>query len=312
MDNKIFEYIISADQKGERLDHFLASKDEIGFTRSQIKKLIESGFVEVNKETPKPHYKLKQDDRIIVTIPPPKKLEVSPEKIPLDVVFEDEDLIVVNKPRGMVVHPAAGNYSGTLVNALLYHCKDLSGIGGVLRPGIVHRLDKDTSGLIVAAKNDFAHLALAKQFKDKKVTKRYFALVHGVIKENQGKISGPIGRHPRHRKKMAVITGFASHVKGREAITHFRVKERFKNYTLVELTLETGRTHQIRVHLTSLDHAIVGDPLYGHRREEFRVSGQLLHAAELGFIHPRTGQQIESSSEIPEDMDRILRILREK
>jgi len=302
-----FEYIITSEEKGERLDHYLALKKEIGLTRSRIHKLIEDGYIEVNKESPKPSYKIKPEDRILVSVPPPKRLEARPENIPLDVVYEDSDLIIINKPRGMVVHPAAGNYSGTLVNALLYHCKDLSGIGGVLRPGIVHRLDKYTSGLLVVAKNDFTHQALARQFKAKKIFKQYLALVHGIITQDKGVIEARVGRHPRHRKKMAVIRSTETRVKGREAVTHYRVLERFKNYTLVELDLKTGRTHQIRVHMTSLSHSIVGDPVYGRRKEEFKVSGQLLHATKLGFVHPRTGKYMEFSKEMPEDMKEIIR-----
>jgi 23S rRNA pseudouridine1911/1915/1917 synthase len=307
-----FEYIITAEEKGERLDHYLALKKEIGLTRSQIHKLIEEGYVEVNKEVPKPSYKIKTDDRILVSLPPPKKPEVKPENILLDIVYEDQDLIVVNKARGMVVHPAVGNYSGTLVNALLYHCRDLSGIGGVLRPGIVHRLDKNTSGLLVTAKNDFAHQALAGQFKAKKIFKQYLALVHGVIRQEGGAIEAKVGRHPKHRKKMAVIGSFETKVKGREALTYFKVLERFRNYTLVEITLKTGRTHQIRVHLTSIGHSIVGDPTYGHRKEEFKMSGQLLHAGKLGFVHPRSGKYLEFSQEIPKDMEEVVKKLRGK
>jgi 23S rRNA pseudouridine1911/1915/1917 synthase len=310
-----FEYIITAGGKADRLDHFLAEKKEIGKTRSQIHKLIEDGFVEVNKEIPKPGYRIKKDDRIQVTLPPPVKAEVKAENIPLDIVHEDRDLIVVNKPRGMVVHPAAGNYSGTLVNALLYHCKDLSGIGGVLRPGIVHRLDKDTSGLMVAAKNDHAHQVLSRQFKAKKIFKQYLALVHGVIRQEKGVIEAKVGRHPKHRRKMAIIRGTGDEgrgTRGREAVTHYRVLERFGKYSLVELILKTGRTHQIRVHLTSLGHSVVGDPTYGHRREEFMVSGQLLHAAKLGFDHPRTGKHVEFEARMPEDMEEIVSELRKK
>lgn len=307
-----FEYIISAAEKGERLDHFLAAKKEIGKTRSQVHRLIDDGYVEVNKEAPKPGYKLKQDDRVNVTVPPPEKLEVRPENIPLDIVHEDGDLIVVNKPRGMVVHPAAGSYSGTLVNALLYHCRDLSGIGGVLRPGIVHRLDKDTSGLIVVAKNDRAHQALAGQFKAKEVFKQYLALVHGSIPQEKGVIEARVGRHPRHRKKMAVISPYDERLRAREAVTYFKVRERFKDYTLLELTLKTGRTHQIRVHLTSIGHSVVGDPTYGHRREEFGLSGQLLHAARLGFVHPRSGKYLEFEARMPADMEKVLSGLRRK
>ncbi|NQT29960.1 MAG: RluA family pseudouridine synthase [Candidatus Saganbacteria bacterium] len=304
---KLFEYIISPGQKEERLDHFLGQQKEIGKTRTQVKKLIEDGFIKLNLGIPKASHKVKPGDRIEVIVPEPQKLSAEPEQIPLDIVYEDEDLVVVNKARGMVVHPAVGNYTGTLVNALLYHAKDLSGIGGVLRPGIVHRLDKDTSGLLVVAKNDFAHQALAKQFKEKKITKEYVALVHGVIKED-GQVEAKIGRHPHHRKKMAIIRG----TEGREALTCYRVLKRFKEYTLVELSLKTGRTHQIRVHLTSLGHAIVGDPVYGHRRERFNVLGQLLHAKKLGFVHPRSSKYIEFEKEMPEDMLRVISILQSR
>jgi 23S rRNA pseudouridine1911/1915/1917 synthase len=312
---KEFEYIISVDEKADRLDHYLALKKGLGLTRSQVQRLIKDGYVEVNKEIPKPHYKIKPDDRIIVSIPAPKGLEVKPENIPLDIVYEDKDLIVVGKPRGMVVHPAVGNYSGTLVNALLYHCKDLSGIGGVLRPGIVHRLDKNTSGLLVSAKNDLTHQGLAKQFKAKKVLKQYLALVHGVIKQEGGVIEAKVGRHPKHRKKMAIIRETRDEgrgTKGREAITYYKVLERYKNYSLVEVTLQTGRTHQIRVHMTSIGHSVVGDPTYGHRKEEFKVSGQILHAAKLGFVHPRTKKRLEFYKEMPGDMEEIVRKLQGK
>lgn len=307
-----FEYIISQDQKEDRLDHFLANKKEIGLTRSQIHRLIDDGYVEVNKEAPKASYKIKADDRIIIKIPPPVKLEVTSENIPLDIVYEDDDLVVVNKPRGMVVHPGPGRHSATLVNALLYHCKNLSGIGGVLRPGIVHRLDKDTSGLIVVAKSDFAHQALSKQFKDRKIYKQYLALVHGVVREDKGKIEAKVGRHPKHRKKMAIISSQETSVKGREALTFFKVLERFKDYTFVEVEIKTGRMHQIRVHLTSVGHSIVGDPTYGHKKEKFKVKGQLLHAAKLGFTHPRTGKFVEFERVIPEDMVRVLKTLQKK
>ena len=301
-----FEFIITSDEKGDRLDHFLSAKKEIGKTRSQVHRLIEDGFVEVNKESPKPGYRIKQDDRILLTVPPPEDLDVNPENIPLEIVHEDKDIIVVNKPRGMVVHPAAGNRSGTLVNALLYHCRDLSGIGGVLRPGIVHRLDKDTSGLMVAAKNDHSHQELSRQFKARKVLKRYLALVHGGLDQEEGVIEERIGRHPVQRKKMAVVN------RGREAVTHYRVLERFDKYSLIELTLKTGRTHQIRVHLTSIGHPIVGDPAYGHRKEEFRASGQLLHAQKLGFYHPQSGQYLEFEAGIPGDMKEVIDGLRRK
>ena len=307
-----FEYIISGDKAGQRLDLFLSTRIEISLARSQVQRLIEDGYVEVNREAPKAHYKLKTDDRIVIAIPAPKELEVKPENIPLEIVYEDGDLIVVNKARGMVVHPAVGNYSGTLVNALLYHCHDLSGIGGVLRPGIVHRLDKDTSGLLVVAKNDLAHQELARQFKNRKILKQYIALVHGVIRPDRGRVEARVGRHPSHRKKMAIVSSQETRIKGREAVTDFKVLERFKNYSLVEVTLRTGRMHQIRVHFASLGHSIVGDPTYGHRKEEFKLSGQLLHAARLGFTHPRTGKYLEFESALPGDMEEMIRRLRSK
>ncbi|MBI5400166.1 RluA family pseudouridine synthase [Candidatus Saganbacteria bacterium] len=296
-----FEYIINNTQINQRLDHFLAAQKESRLTRSQIQKLIDNCDITVNKKKSRPAYKLKLNDKIIVTIPSIKPLETSPENIPLNIVYEDSDIIVINKPRGLVVHPAVGNYSGTLVNALLNHCQDLSGIGGVERPGIVHRLDKDTTGLIVVAKNDLAHQSLSKQFKNKTVHKKYLALVHGIVKQDSGTIAARIGRHPVQRKKMAVVG-----TRGREAVTHFQVKARFKNFTLLELILETGRTHQIRVHLSSIGYPIVGDQTYGKKQNEFDLNGQFLHAAELSFTHPRTGQILTFSAPLPEDMDKII------
>lgn len=307
----MFEYVIAQEEEAKRLDSFLSLKKELGLTRSQVQRFIEDGFIKVNKVVAKSSHKLKTDDRVVIEIPPPKKLEVDAENIPLDIVFEDKDLIVINKPRSLVVHPAVGNYSGTLVNALLAHCQDLSGIGGVLRPGIVHRLDKDTSGLIVVAKSDLAHQALANQFKAKEIFKQYLALVHGKLKQAEGIIEANVGRHPRHRKRMAVMG-----VGGREAITQYKVINSFsfkeEDYSLVELILKTGRTHQIRIHMNSIGHSIVGDPAYGHRREVFRLTGQLLHSAKLGLTHPRTKKYMEFSADIPGDMERILKILQKK
>ena len=317
---KKHEFVVASGQKVQRIDQYLSSKVELGITRSQIHKLIDDGCVEVNKNVVKPSYKVKLDDCVVITLPSPQKLEARPENINLDIVYEDSDLVVVNKSRGMVVHPAAGNGSGTLVNALLNHCKDLSGIGGVLRPGIVHRLDKDTSGLIVIAKNDFTHQGLAKQFMTKKIFKQYVALVRGTVKKGEGVISAMIGRHPKHRKKMAVIAvkrkrwrkmgDLRPETKGRDAVTHYKVVERFNDYSLLELVLETGRTHQIRVHLDHIGHPIVGDPTYGRRKEEFVVSGQLLHSRKLGFVHPRTNKYVEFECLLPEDMEEVLRALR--
>ncbi len=305
-----FEYIIIPDEKDQRLDYYLTQKEQIPVSRSQIKRLIQEGFVKVNDQAGKPGYKLKIDDKVAVIIPPPKKSAIDPEKIELDIVYEDKDLIVINKPRGMVVHPAAGNYSGTLVNALLHHCAGLSNVGGVERPGIVHRLDKFTSGLLVVAKNDKTHQELSKQFEQKTIFKKYIALVHGVVRENQGIIDENIGRNPNNRKTMAVIKD--EDIKSRKAITEYKVIKYFKDYTLLEIILKTGRTHQIRVHLTSIGHPIVGDPTYGHRKEAFAVCGQLLHATKLGFIHPRTKKYVEFEKAMPEDMKTVLKKLPEQ
>ncbi len=298
-----FEIIVSAQEKGRRLDQFLSALSEITLSRSRVKKLIEDNCVTVNKEPAKPSYKIKLDDRIKLFIPPVKETAVRPEKIPLNIVYEDGDVIVVNKAKGMVVHPAPGNYSGTLVGALLYHCKHLAALGAPLRPGIVHRLDKDTSGLMVVAKTDKAYASLAKQIKNRTVEKTYVALVHGVIKNNGGAIEARIGRHPVHRKKMAVIE---KEGKSREALTYYKVLERYKNYSLVEVKIKTGRTHQIRVHLNYIGHPVVGDPTYGKRKDEFGVRGQLLHAQKLSFVHPGTGKRVEFEAEPPEEMREIV------
>ncbi|QNO16332.1 RluA family pseudouridine synthase [Alkalicella caledoniensis] len=285
--------IIATENK--RIDGYLA--DELqGISRSQIQKLIINGNVKVNGVIIyKVNHKLKPEDTVIVTIPDPEDSNVNPENIPLEIVYQDKDLAVINKPRGMVVHPAPGHSHGTMVNALLYHIKDLSTIGGVIRPGIVHRLDKDTSGLLVIAKNDAAHQDLSNQMKDRTTKKIYWAIAEGIIKEEKGVIHAPIARHPVDRQKMAVVT------KGRtrEAITHFNVLERFKNHTLVELKLETGRTHQIRVHLSYIGHPLLGDPTYGFKKQKFKSEGQILHAKTLGLTHPKTGQWMEWDSEIP-------------
>jgi len=307
---KEFNFTVSAEEKSLRLDQFLNFNEQIPVSRSQIKRLIEEGFVKVNDQAGKPGYKLKVDDKVAVTIPPPRKSAIDPEKIDLDIVYEDKDLIVINKSSGMVVHPAAGNYSGTLVNALLHHCAGLSNIGGVERPGIVHRLDKFTSGLLVVAKNDKTHQELSKQFEQKTIFKKYIALVHGVVKEDQGLIDENIGRNPNNRKKMAVIKD--EEIKSRKAITEYKVIKRFKEYTLLEIILKTGRTHQIRVHLTSIGHPIVGDPTYGHRKEAFKVNGQLLHATKLGFVHPTTKKYVEFEKAMPEEMRAVLKKLPEQ
>ncbi|AQS59020.1 RNA pseudouridine synthase [Desulforamulus ferrireducens] len=299
-----YTFQIEPQQAKTRIDVFLTTNcPEI--SRSYVQKLIEEGLVTVNGQPTKANYKLRVADEVTIEIPPAEELMVEPEDIPLDIYYEDKDVIVVNKPRGMVVHPAEGNTSGTLVNALLYHCKDLSGINGVLRPGIVHRLDKDTSGLIMVAKNDQAHHALAQQLKDRTVTRRYLALVHHRIKEEQGTINAPIGRDPRDRQKMAVIER-----NSKAAVTHFQVMERFADYTLIECRLETGRTHQIRVHMAYIGYPLVGDLKYGPKKPHFNLDGQLLHARVLGFQHPTTGQYLEFSSPLPEVFQQVLEQLK--
>lgn len=290
------------EDEGKRIDVFLAA--ELDYTRSYIKKLIVDGLVFVNGKTVKPSYKVKENDEVVVNIPEAEKIDVLPENIPLDILYEDDDIIVINKPQGMVVHPAPGNYSGTLVNALLYHCKNLSGINGILRPGIVHRLDKDTSGVMVVAKNDKAHISLSNQIKERSVFKKYVAIVEGVIKDEEGKIEALIGRHPVDRKKMAVIED------GRYALTLYKVLERFKENTLVEAAIKTGRTHQIRVHMAYIGHPVVGDPVYGFKKQKFKLEGQALHSRVLGFIHPTKGVYMEFEAPLPEYFVRLIEILR--
>ncbi len=303
-----FVYEVDENQSGLRLDVFL-SLENADLSRSHIQKLVNEGLVEVNQLPARASCRLKRGDQVVMRVPPPVELVVEPEDIPLDIYYDDADVIVINKPRGMVVHPAEGNYTGTLVNALLHHCRDLSGINGVVRPGIVHRLDKDTSGLLVVAKNDTAHLELARQLSAHNVDRIYKALVHGIVKNDLGVIDAPIGRHPKDRQKMAVTPG-----KGRHAITHYRVLERFydNSLTLVELRLETGRTHQIRVHMTWLGHPLVGDKKYGRGKNIFGLDGQFLHAGLLGFVHPRTGKKMTFESPLPEELENILNSLREK
>ncbi|WP_061320518.1 RluA family pseudouridine synthase [Clostridium botulinum] len=286
-----------------RLDLYLSKIFE-DKSRSYLQGIIDEGNVLVNNKEKKRNYKLKVGDNIEVNIPEPKLLQIEPEDIKLDIIYEDKDVIVVNKPQEMLVHPAPGVYSGTLVNALLHHCKDLSGINGVARPGIVHRIDKDTSGILVVAKNDISHNNLAAQFKEHSISRVYMALVEGIIKDEQGTIEAPIGRHPVDRIKMAVVKD------GRHAVTHYKVIERFKNHTLVECRLETGRTHQIRVHMSHIMHPLVGDPVYGYKKQRFNLKGQMLHAKLLGFIHPTTRQYVEFESELPEYFKKIIKILK--
>lgn len=296
------KFLVEEDEVNLRLDVFIAGKME-DKSRAYIQNLIKEGNVVISGKVKKSNYKLKLKDVVEFSIPDNEKLDVEPENIPLDVLYEDKDVIVVNKPQGMVVHPAPGNYTGTLVNALLYHCTDLSGINGVLRPGIVHRIDKDTSGILVVAKNDAAHNSLAAQLKEHSMNRVYNALVEGVIKEDSGTVDKPIGRHPVDRIKMAVVKD------GRHAVTHYNVLERYANNTLIECKLETGRTHQIRVHMSYIGHPIVGDPVYGYKKQKFNLQGQMLHARKLGFIHPSTGNYIEFSSELPDYFKKILKLL---
>ena len=285
-----------------RIDLYL-TQQEICPSRSQIRNLIAQGKIKVNGNPVKPSYILKNGDVIDLNLPENKELEIEAEAIPLDIIYEDEYLVVVNKPADMIVHPAGKIRSGTLVNALLFHCRDsLSGIGGVIRPGIVHRLDKNTSGLMMVAKNDFAHLDLSKQIKEHQVTKKYLTLVHGNLKDDSGIIDAPIGRSLKNRKKMSVtVEG-----KSREAITHFKVLKRFSGYTLVEATLRTGRTHQIRVHLAFIGHPIVGDQLYGHRKQGLNIHRQALHSYVLGFVHPSSKKYMEFSAPLPRDMQKLI------
>ncbi|MFZ3064753.1 MAG: RluA family pseudouridine synthase [Nitrospirota bacterium] len=291
-----------------RIDHFLVKQD-IGISRTYIQRLIKDGHVLVNNKSVKSNYRLRLNDEIVVIVPPPTELEIVPENIPLDIIYEDSSIIVINKPAGMVVHPAAGNYSGTIVNALLYHCKDLTGIGGKERPGIVHRLDKDTSGLLVAAKDDHSQQHLSHQFKKRTIEKRYLALVAGVVKKESGTIEIPIGRDIKDRKKISPTTKRA-----RTAITHFKVAERFKNASLLEIKIETGRTHQIRVHLADFKHPVLGDIQYGGKNmrswDNIHIARQMLHAERLGIIHPVTERFMEFKAEIPGDMKRVRTLLR--
>ena len=298
-------FIIDTQLAGERIDKAVPILFD-SLTRSYVKKLIEDGNVKVNGKCVKSSFKLSEGDLLEIELPETDVIDVKPEDIPLDIVYEDSDVIVINKPRGMVVHPAAGNYTGTLVNALLYHCGDtLSGINGILRPGIVHRIDKDTTGLLVVAKGDKAHISLSEQLKTRTLKRKYWTLVHHNITEDSGTIKTHIKRHPQDRKKMAVVSSG-----GREAITNFTVIERFKNYTLLNCLLDTGRTHQIRVHMKYIGNPVVGDKTYGVKNEAFNLQGQLLHAGQIGFNHPVNGQYMEFSAPLPEDFERVLKVLR--
>lgn len=294
---------VSEEQTSERLDKFL-STTEPEWSRTQVQQWVKDGLIEVNGKQVKANYKVQAGDQIKVAIPDPEALDVEAEPMDLDIYYEDEDVLVVNKPRGMVVHPAPGHVSGTLVNGLMAHCKDLSGINGVMRPGIVHRIDKDTSGLLMVAKNDMAHESLVNQLVAKTVTRKYTAVVHGIIQHDTGTIDAPIGRDKKDRQSMTVTKENA-----KQAVTHFDVIERFKDFTVVECRLETGRTHQIRVHMKYIGYPLAGDPKYGPRKT-VDFNGQLLHAGVLGFDHPRTGEYIEFTAPIPADMQAFIDSLR--
>ncbi len=298
-------YTINKEQHLERLDKFLTGMNE-EWSRSQIQQWIKDGNVTVNGHESKGNYKCKTADEIVVTIPDPVSLDVVPEEMDLTYYYEDSDVLVVNKPRGMVVHPAPGHHSGTLVNGLMAHCTDLSGINGVMRPGIVHRIDKDTSGLLMVAKNDIAHESLVNQLVKKSVTRRYKAIVHGIIPHDKGTIDAPIGRDENDRQSMTV-----TEKNSKDAVTHFQVLERFKDFTFVECQLETGRTHQIRVHMKYIGYPLAGDPKYGPKKT-IELEGQALHAGVLGFDHPRTGQYLEFEAPIPVEFEEVLDMLRKR
>lgn len=300
----IFKFQINEEWEGLRIDKYLSSNLDF-LSRSYIQKMIQEQNVSVNKKIVKANYCLRLDDEIEFQLPPSVEPDILAEDIPLDVLYEDQDVIVVNKPKNMVVHPAAGHYSGTLVNALMAHCKDsLSGINGIMRPGIVHRIDKDTTGSLIVCKNDISHEHIAAQLKEHSIERRYRAICMGVLKEDQYTINAPIGRHPIERKKMAINEN-----NGKEAITHVQVLKRLKNATYVECKLETGRTHQIRVHLSSLGHPLLGDELYGDTKNKHKLQGQTLHAYILGFIHPATKEYIETKAPIPEYFEKLLKTL---
>lgn len=296
-----FTFGAEREDVGCRIDVFIADNIE-ELSRSGVQRLIEEGHVRLNGAAVKANYKLREKDIIDVEIPKAKTVEILPENIPLDILYEDKDVIIVNKPQGMVVHPAPGHTSGTLVNALMYHCGDeLSGINGEKRPGIVHRIDKDTSGVLMIAKNDVAHQSLAEQLAEHSITRKYNAIVFNGFQEDEGTVDQPIGRNPLDRKKMAVTQKHS-----RRAVTHYRVLERMGNFTFIEAQLETGRTHQIRVHLTFIGHPLLGDTVYGPKKQPFHLEGQALHARVLGFVHPSTGQYMEFEAPLPENYEKLL------
>ncbi|MCR6853352.1 RluA family pseudouridine synthase [Paenibacillus jamilae] len=300
--SEVVQVTVAAEQKNERIDKFVTGINN-EWSRTQVQQWIKDEVVTVNGKAVKGNYKVKEEDEITVTIPEPEELDIQPEDLNLEIYYEDADVLVVNKPRGMVVHPAPGHTSGTLVNGLMHHCTDLSGINGVMRPGIVHRIDKDTSGLLMVAKNDMAHESLVNQLVAKTVTRRYKAIVHGVIPHDKGTIDAPIARDKKERQSMTVDEN------GKNAVTHFQVLERFKDFTLVECRLETGRTHQIRVHMKYIGYPLAGDPKYGPKKT-LDMNGQALHAGILGFDHPRTDEYIQFEAPIPEVFEDALNILR--
>ena len=304
IDNDMTVISVGGEEKDKRADVYLSAA--MGLSRANMQKLMNSGFVKANDKTVKQNYKIRGNEIFEIEYRPPEPIEAEAENIPLDIIYEDHDMIVVNKKRGMVVHPAVGNFAGTLVNALLYCCKDLSGINGAIRPGIVHRLDKDTSGVMVVAKNDNAHIDLAAQIQEKKAVREYIAIVHGNVKEDKGTVQTLIGRDSKDRQKMAVVSK-----NGKEAITHYKVLERLKGYTLLSLRLETGRTHQIRVHMSHIGHPLVGDPKYMPRKHGFSIKGQALHSAKLELF-ALDGNKMTFCAELPEDMNKILKQLKER
>ena len=304
-ENGLQRLTVSPEDAGVRIDKYLAEQLP-DITRSYLQKLLKDGSVQMNGKPVKASTKTAVGAVIALTIPEPEEPEILPENIPLDILYEDSDVILINKPKNMVVHPAAGHYTGTLVNALMYHCRgDLSGINGVLRPGIVHRIDKDTTGVLIVCKNDRAHNALAEQLKEHSITRKYRAIVCGNLKEDEGTVDATLGRHPQDRKKMAIVRSG-----GKRAVTHYRVLERFGNDTYIECQLETGRTHQIRVHMASLGHPLLGDEIYGRAKSPFKLEGQTLHAMVLGFIHPTTGEYMEFEAPLPEYFEKLLEKLR--
>jgi len=302
---QIETFEVDFENEGERLDKYISMLFPEQ-SRSFFQKIIKDGHVTVNDKPEKANCRLKVEDLVRVEIPDAVETQILPENIPLEILYEDDDLLVVNKPKGMVVHPSAGHYSGTLVNAIMYHCKDsLSGINGEIRPGIVHRIDMDTTGSLIVCKNDEAHVAVAEQIKVHSVNRIYRGIVYGVVKDDEGVIHAPIGRHPVERKKMAI-----NEKNGKDAITHYKVLERFDKYTYMEFKLETGRTHQIRVHMSSIGHPLLGDTLYSNGKSPYKLQGQTLHAMVIGFNHPKSGEYIEISSPLPEYFEKILRDVR--